>query len=194
MSAPTAKLLVILACFILISCLICQKRYSFAEEKITEDNDMLQQKIIEALEKMEKEDFLSSTNIASGHATVANILGDTAEFHLLLDNKDTSLPLLRARYRSNADKMADSARLAYFVVIGLARDKEMMSEVISYLKRTLNIDRSTILSPWHPFMHGMHALEKITGGAIRSPDSGGTTKDFDRFLDQVADWAKADNK
>ena len=155
---------------------------------------MLQQIIIEALEKMENEDFLSSTYIASGRDTVADILGATAEFHLLLDNKDTSLPLLRARYRSNVDKMTDSARLAYFVVIGLARDKQMTSELISYLKRSLNIDRSTILSPWHPFMHGMHALEKITGGAIRSPDSGGTTKEFDRFLDQAADWAKADNK
>jgi hypothetical protein len=194
MSAPNAKLLVILACCILIPCLICRKRYSFAEENITEDNDVLQQTIIEALEKMEKEDFLSSTYIASGRDTVADILGATVEFHLLLDNKDASLPLLRARYRSNADKMTDSARLSYFVIIGLARDKEMMSELISYLKRNLNIDRTTLLSPWHPFMHGMNALEKITGGAIRSPDSGGKTKEFDRFLDQVADWAKADNK
>lgn len=86
--------------------------------------------------------------------------------------------------------MADGTRLTYFVFFGLARDHQMIEDIISHLKRYRGLPASTIMSPWHPFLHGAKALELITGGQVKAPVRGGAGKQFDEFLTGVENWAK----
>ena len=60
---------------------------------------MQQSDIDRILDAIEEESFLNPTFIASGHGTVADVLGSTPEVQALLDGKNTSLPIMRARYR-----------------------------------------------------------------------------------------------
>ena len=149
---------------------------------------MQQSEIIRILEVIEQEEFITPTFIASGHETVAHILGEKAEFKTLLHHKGSSLPLMRERYREQDAKMTDEVRLVYFVAFGLARDREMTRDIILYLNRFRDKPISSLLSPWHPFLHGMHALEKITGGQIQAPGSSGSMKQFDEFLNRITKW------
>jgi len=142
------------------------------------------------LETIETESFLHPTFIASGHGTVAEVLGATHEVQTLLDNKKVSLPLLRARYREQDPTMADGARLVYFVLFGLARERQMLGEIVSYLKRVQGLSTSKLMWPWHPFLHGVHALELITGGQVQAPDTRASAKQFDQFLTQVENWTR----
>ena len=142
------------------------------------------------LDTIEVEGFLHPTFIASGHGTVADVLGATHEVQALLNNKKASLPLLRARYREQDTTMADGVRLVYFVIFGLARDRQMLGEIISYLKRVQGLSISKLMWPWHPFLHGARALELITGGQVQAPGTGGSAKLFENFLTQVENWAK----
>lgn len=150
---------------------------------------MQQSEIAEILDRIEEESFLYPTFIASGHQTVADILSETREVQALLDERSVSLPLMRARYREEGARMSDGVRLVYFVVFGLARDRQMIPEIVSYLKRTKGLSTSTLMSPWHPFLHGARALELITDGQAQAPGSGDSMKQFDRFLDRVEEWA-----
>lgn len=143
----------------------------------------------ELLETIEAESFLQPTFIASGYGTVADILSTTPEVQSLLDDKERSLPLLRARYRELEEELADTARLVYFVIFGLARDREMLPEIVAYLKAMRGLSTSLIW-PWHPFIHGVHSLELITGGDVRGPGTGGSAKQFDEFVTQVEQWAR----
>src|SRR5205823_903005 len=95
--------------------------------------DMQQSDIVGILDTIEEESFLNPTFIASGHKTVADILSQTREVQALLDDKSASLPLMRARYQEQGARMADGVRLVYFVVFGLARDRQMLPEIISYM-------------------------------------------------------------
>ena len=142
------------------------------------------------LDAIEDESFLNPTFIASGHGTVADVLGSTPEVQALLADKSASLPLIRSRYRGRDGAMSDGARLAYFVVFGLARDHEMIRDILSYLRRGRSLPTSQLMWPWHPFLHGAKALEMITGGNVQAPGSGGSEKQFDEFLTRVEDWAK----
>lgn len=150
--------------------------------------NMEQSNIVRILDAVEQESFLNPTFIASGHETVADIIGETPEVQALLDHKSSSLPLMRARYRERNAMITDGARLVYFVVFGLAHDREMIRDIISYLKSCRSMSTSTLLWPWHPFLHGMHALEKITGGQIQAPKSSGSMKQVDEFLTRVLKW------
>jgi hypothetical protein len=151
---------------------------------------MQQAELNRILDAIEEESFLNPTFIASGHATVADVLGETPEVQTLLDNKDASLPLMRARYREQGGGMVDGVRLVYFVVFGLARDRQMLREIISYLRRCRNLSTSTLMSPWHPFLHGARALELITGGQVQAPRRRVSEEQFDQFLTQVEKWAE----
>ena len=142
------------------------------------------------LDTIEAESFLLPTLIASGHGTVADVLGATHEVQTLLDNRESALPLLRARYRERDTTMADGARLVYFVIFGLARDRQMLGEIVSYLKRVHDLSTSRLMWPWHPFLHGARALELITGGQVQAPDTRTSAKQFNQFLTQVESWAK----
>ena len=144
------------------------------------------------LDTIEAEGFLHPTLIASGHGTVAEVLGGTHEIQALLDNKEVSLPLLRARYREQDPTMADGARLVYFVILGLAQDRQMLGEIVSYLKRVQSLSTSKLMWPWHPFLHGVHALELITGGQVQAPDTRASAKQFVQFLTQVENWIKTE--
>ena len=151
---------------------------------------MQQSDIDRILDAIEEESFLNPTFIASGHGTVADVLGSTPEVQALLDGKNTSLPIMRARYREQDARMADGARLVYFVVFGLARDRQMIKDITSSLKRYRGLPISTLMSPWHPFLHGAKALEQITGSEIHAPVSGTSAKQFDEFVNRVEEWAK----
>ena len=140
------------------------------------------------LETIEAESFLAPTSIASGYGTVADMVSATPEVQSLLEDKERTLPLLRARYREQEAKMPDAARLVYFVVFGAARDREMLPDILSYLK-TIGRRSTSLIWPWHPFIHGVHALELITGGDVRGPGTGGSAKQFDEFVTQVEQWA-----
>jgi len=142
------------------------------------------------LEQIEAESFLRPTSLASGYGTVAEILGDTPEVQTLLAHQNVSLPLLRARYRDRDASMPDVVRLVYFVVFGVARDREMLPAISSYLKWCLELPISKLTSPWQAFLHGARALELITGGQVRTPGTGGSAKQFNEFLNQVENWAK----
>jgi hypothetical protein len=144
------------------------------------------------LDTIEAEGFLHPTFIASGHGTVADVLGATHEVQTLLDNREASLPLLRARYREQDAIMADGPRLVYFVIFGLARDRQMLGEIVSYLKRVQGLSTSKLMWPWHPFLHGARALELITGGQVQAPDTLASAKQFDQFLTQVESWTKTE--
>lgn len=141
------------------------------------------------LDTIAEESFLRPTLIASGRGTVAVVLEATQEVQTLLDEQDASLPLMRARYREHDSEMTDEARLVYFVVFGLARDRQMLREISSYLRRVRGFPASVLMSPWHPFLHGADALELITGGEVQSPASDGSAKQFDEFLARVEKWA-----
>src|SRR5215510_6601400 len=134
--------------------------------------------IAELMEKLEAESFLGPTLIASGYGSVADIISATTEVQSLLDDEERSLPLLRARYREREPRMPDAARLVYFVIFGVARDREMLPEILSYLK-AIGRRSTSLIWPWHPFIHGVHALELITGGDVRGPGTGGSAKQFD---------------
>jgi hypothetical protein len=97
---------------------------------------------------------------------------------------------MRGRYRERGDNMADEARLVYFVIFGLERDREMIRDILSYLQRCRHMPPSTLLSPWHPFLHGMNALGKITGGWAQAPKSSLAIAQFDDFLNRVAEWER----
>ena len=142
------------------------------------------------LNTIEEENFLRPTLIASGRGTVVVVLEGTQEIQTLLAERDASLPLMRARYRERDSEMTDEVRLVYFVIFGLARDGQMLSDISSYLKRVLRYPASVLMSPWHPFMHGADALELITGGQIRAPRTDGSVKQFDQFLTEVENWTK----
>ena len=152
-------------------------------------NDDRRQSMDELLGTIEDESFLRQTFIASGYGAVADILSSTPEVQSLLNDKERSLPLLRARYREQEAEMSDAARLVYFVIFGEARDREMLPEIVSYLKAMRGLSTS-LLWPWHPFLHGVRALELITGGDVRGPGTGGSAKQFDQFVTQVDEWAK----
>jgi hypothetical protein len=151
---------------------------------------MEQANLAEILDAVERESFLDSTFIASGHATVARILAETPEIQTLLQNKTASLPLMRSRYKQHDATMTDNARLVYLIVFGLAGDREMIDTIIAYLKRSLNGPPSQLMSPWHPFLHGAQALERITEGQVQAPRSSGTKGQFEEFLRQVEEWEK----
>jgi hypothetical protein len=140
------------------------------------------------LEKIEAESFLRPTFISSGYGMVGDIVGETEEVQTLLANKEASLPFMRARYRERDARMRDEIRLVYFVVFGLARDRQMVREISSYLKWCLDRPIEQLIWPWLAFLHGAHALELITGGQIRAPGTGGSAKQFDQFLTQVENW------
>ena len=154
---------------------------------------MQQQTLLAILEKIEVESFLRPTFNASGYQAVADDLGATPEVQTLLAYQDASLPLMRARYRELAASMPDTARLVYFVVFGLARDRQMIREIVSYLKQCRVLPIEKLTSPWLAFLHGVHALELITGGQVQAPNSGGSGKQFDKFLTQVEKWAKSNS-
>jgi hypothetical protein len=141
------------------------------------------------LETIEDEGFLRPTSIASGYGTVADILTATPEVQSLLDNKQRTLPLLRARYRERQAEIADSARLVYFVIFGAARDREILPDIVAYLK-AMGRRSTSLIWPWHPFIHGVHALDLITGGAVPGPGTGGSAKQFAEFVAQVEQWAE----
>ena len=142
------------------------------------------------LDAVEQPGFLDSTAIASGHETVARILAETPEIQTLLENRTATLPVMRSRYQQRDARMTDNARLVYFIVFGLARDREMIDAIIAYLKRSLNARTSQLMSPWHPFLHGVQALERITEGQVQAPRSSGTKGQFEEFLQQVEKWEK----
>ncbi len=150
---------------------------------------MQQSELIGVLEKIEAEDFLRPTFLASGYGTVADVIGATEEVRTLLANKDGVLPELRTRYRERKASMPDTAHLVYFVVFGLARDRQMTSEIISYLKQCMVLPIEQLKSPWLAFLHGARALELITNGSVRTPGTGGSRKQFEEFLSDVQAWA-----
>lgn len=152
-------------------------------------NDSQHPDVAELIEAIEDESFLGPTSIASGYGTVADIVGATPEVQSLLDDEERSLPLLRVRYREKRDRMSDAVRLVYFIIFGVARDREMLPEIVSYLK-TIGRRSTSLIWPWHPFIHGVHALELITGGAVRGPGTGGSAKQFDEFVTQVEQWSQ----
>ena len=141
------------------------------------------------LEKIEDESFLAPTSIASGYGTVADVIAETPEIQTLLADADVSLPLIRKRYREHEASMADATRLVYFVIFGLTRDREMLPDIVSRLKEYARLSLATLTWPWHPYLHGVKALELITGGQVQTPGTGGSAKDFDKFLDEVERWA-----
>ena len=142
------------------------------------------------LEKIEEESFLRPTFISSGYGMVADIIGETEEVQTLLANRETSLPYMRARYRERSASMPDEVRLVYFVVFGLAHDRQMVREISSYLKRCLDRPIAQLIWPWLAFLHGAHALELITGGQIRGPGTGGSAKQYNQFLTEVENWTR----
>jgi hypothetical protein len=151
---------------------------------------MQESNISQILTAIETESFLHPTFIASGHETVADILSGTQEVQTLLDSKNVSLPLMRTRYREQDAGMADGARLVYFVLFGLAQDRQMIGEIIPYLKRSRDLSTARLWWPWHPFLHGVRALELITDRDVQAPRSSAPAKQFDEFLTQVENWAK----
>ena len=152
-------------------------------------NDDKSSNIDELLETIEAESFLRPTGIASGYGTVAEMVTATPEVQSLLEDKERTLPLLRARYREHQAKMPDAARLVYFVIFGAARDREMLPDIVSYLK-AMGRRSTSLIWPWHPFIHGVHSLDLITGGEVRGPGTGGSAKQFEEFVTQVEQWAE----
>ena len=141
------------------------------------------------LDKIEDESFLAPTSIASGYGTVADVIEHTPEIQALLANADVSLPLIRKRYRKDEANMADATRLVYFVIFGLARDREILPDVVASLKQYEGLSTATLMWPWHPYLHGVKALELITGGHVQTPGTGGSAQQFQKFLDEVEQWA-----
>jgi hypothetical protein len=146
------------------------------------------------LDKIEDQSFLAPTSIASGYDTVADVIGQTPEIETLLANADASLPLIRERYRQDDASMAEATRLVYFVIFGLARDREMLPDIVARLKQYERLSTATLIWPWHPYLHGVKALESITGGHVQTPGTGGSAKQFRKFLDEVERWAAANPK
>lgn len=153
-------------------------------------SEMQQTELDRALSRIEDERFLRQTFMSSGYAAVADILADTEEVRMLLANKDSALPLMRARYRELEASMPDTARLSYFVVFGLARDRQMVGDIAAYLKRVMVLPIDKLTTPWLGFLHGVHALELITNGQVRSPGTGGTRKQFEELIAGAQAWAK----
>lgn len=144
------------------------------------------------LNKIEDESFLAPTSIASGYETVADVIAQTPEIQTLLANADDSLPLVRKRYRQDETNMADATRLVYFVIFGLSRDREILPDIVARLKQYEVLSAATLMWPWHPYLHGVKALELITGGHVRTPGTGGSAQQFRKFLDEVERWAATD--
>jgi hypothetical protein len=141
------------------------------------------------LDKIEDESFLAPTAIASGYETVADVIRETPEIQTLLANADVSLPLIRKRYREQEAHMTDATRLVFFVIFGLTRDREMLPDIVSRLKQYTRLSAATLTWPWHPYLHGLKALELITAGQVQTPGTGGSAKQFRNFLDEVERWA-----
>jgi len=158
------------------------------KQRLKETLNMEHKDIADTLNTIEQESFLAATLIASGHETVANILIESAEIKALIDNKAVSLPAVRDRYQGQEAKLADHARLVYFVFFGLAHDALMIDEIKTYLLRNHDLPDSTLLSPWHPYLHGMNAIEKITDGQVIAPDSSNARTQLEAFLAQVTRW------
>lgn len=142
------------------------------------------------LNAIERKDFLAPTYIASGYNTVADIVSQMPEVKFLLDHKSSSLPLMRARYRDRGGSMPDAVRLVYFVVFGLLHDKEVIPDIILYLRGCRDLPSGTLLSPWHPFLHGIQALSEITNHQIQAPGSSEILRLHEEFLTSVENWAK----
>lgn len=144
--------------------------------------------IPQILDQFEQQSFLDATMIASGHRTVAGIIQSMPQIKTLLEQRSVSVPLITSRYRERDTKLPDHARLVYFVLFGALNLREMSRDISAYLRRSNRVPHSMIASPWHPFLHGIHAMESFTGGQIQAPKSNALMKDFERFLDDVAQW------
>jgi hypothetical protein len=146
--------------------------------------------VVESLNAIEKEDFLEPTIIASGHTTVVDVLKRMPEIQLLIEHQNVSLPLMRSRYREQEATMPDAVRLVYFIVFGLTQDLEMTDDIISYLKRCRGLSQDVLLSPWHPYLHGLRTLSKFTNGEVQAPSDFAPVSELDKFLDQFEKWKK----
>jgi hypothetical protein len=140
------------------------------------------------LDEFEQPGFLNPTMIASGHGTVADVIGTMPNIRVLVEQRSSSVPLITARYRERDAAMADHERLVYFVVFGLLNQRQMSHDIIAYLRGCRRVPHSTLASPWHPFLHGIKTLELFTGGQVQAPKSNASMKEFERFIDGVAKW------
>jgi hypothetical protein len=147
-----------------------------------------QQAVGAILDTIGKEGFLLPTFGASGYEAVAQITSETPEVRFLLDRQGISLPMMHARYRQQSANMPDEVRLVYFVVFGLAKDTTMAPDMVSYVRGCRTVPIGNLLWPWHPFLHGVHALEQISGDQVRAPSSFTTLDWLDGFLSQVGTW------
>lgn len=145
------------------------------------------------LKTLEQDDFMVPTFIASGHGTVAEVLRQTNELKTILEQKQTILPAMHTRYHKQQAGMSDNVRLVYFIVFGMTHDQIMIVDIMEYLKSCHDLPEETLLSPWHPFLHGMQAIAQITNGEIVVPNSADAQQKLDDFLKKTAAW-QAQNK
>jgi hypothetical protein len=152
--------------------------------------DSMQTKILHIINSVKTKDFWAPTCIASGHNTVKKILQEKDGVKFLIENADASLPIIHALYRGDDTKIQDQVRIVYFLVFELTRDYEMVPDIVSYLRRCEGESEKTLLSPWHPFLYGMQALESITDGAVKAPISNEAVGKLEDFLNEIESWEK----
>jgi len=155
------------------------------EVQFSQDSD-----VVKSLDEIEKEYFWEPTIIASGHTTVVYVVSRMREIQLLIERPNVSLPLMRTRYRERDATMPDEVRLVYFIVFGLTQYREMTDDIISYLKRCRGLSEDILLSPWHPYLHGLRTLAKFTNGEVQAPSDFAPVSELDKFLDRFERWQK----
>jgi len=137
------------------------------------DDSTIYRKVLAALDSIESEDFLADTYFASDHGVVEDMLAGKETIRTIAAHPSIACPLLEERI-GQRDLLAPPL-VGYFFALGEAGCRDAIPLLAGYLTTlsdSLESETNDLLWPWHPGLHAVTALHKLTDRAIRfDPDA-----------------------
>jgi len=123
------------------------------------------------LDRVVTDEFFTPTLIASGHNVVRKVLLNTAELNYLIQHARDSVPRILRRLQKVDGVKKDQTRIAYFLVLEAAHDRQALQELARYLESLPDAQAGRVGLPWHPFLYATDAAATIAALAQMPPST-----------------------